>query len=83
MGLSKENALSIILNLLDKGINWQLTISDTLPDYATIYNSDSFPKDSWYISVHNPTVNRLGPGRIIGMNKKTGEIFYDGDDGGE
>ncbi len=81
--LSKENALSAVCEYLSEKFQGELTISNGVPDYASIYNSDTFPIDSWYIYVPDSTVNKLGGGRIIGICKKTGRIFYDGSDGGE
>jgi len=79
--ISKELASELIYNSFKNSKTITLTIIE--PDLTCIYNASNFPKNAWYFHVHDTGILRIGEGRMIGVNKETGEIFYDGSDGGE
>ncbi|MBT6938518.1 MAG: hypothetical protein HN982_13165 [Candidatus Marinimicrobia bacterium] len=79
--ISKDKALDIVGDYLGNQSIYELTI--ITPDLTHIYNSNKLPKNVWYVHVFNTNELKIGGGRMIGINKETNEICYDGGDGGE
>ncbi len=83
--ISRQEALKAALIYLGQQYKGMLKVIDSLPDiYSGIYRAKDL-KDSWVLKVpklsHEPQT--VGRGRIICISKETGQIIYDGSDGGE
>lgn len=79
--ITSGQAFNIAINYLGEQIRGRFEISTSLP--ANIYNRERL-KGSWVVRVPScGLVSTLGAGRIICISRKTGEILYDGSDGGE
>ncbi|MBC8489972.1 MAG: hypothetical protein H8D45_28480 [Bacteroidetes bacterium] len=81
--ITKDKVIEIASEYLGEGFNGELKAHEGLPEYSTIYGANRFPSEAWYIHAHDYTNLHIGSGRMIGINKQTGEIFYDETDGGE
>ena len=78
---TREKAMEIAIKYLGTQHEGSLEIDNTLPTTACIYGVERL-KNSWVINIPSWTPH-VGEGRIICISKKTGEITYDGSDGGE
>ncbi len=77
----REKARIIAVKYLKMQHAESLSIEDTLPKYAHIYTNVPL-KDLWFIPVPGDGTS-IGCGRMICISKETGQIVYDGPDGGE
>jgi hypothetical protein len=81
MMIYREEARKIAIRYLGEQYLGSLAFHDALPDYAHIYTNVPL-EDLWFVPVPSNTY-KVGGGRLVCISRKTGQIVYDGPDGGE
>ncbi|NQV50195.1 MAG: O-acetyl-ADP-ribose deacetylase [Candidatus Marinimicrobia bacterium] len=78
--IGKETALRIVGRYMGQGFNGELSVSE-MPKGTIIYQSSSDPSSVWYVTVWEGP--HIGGSRLLLVDKTSGNIVYDGPDGGE
>jgi hypothetical protein len=75
---TKEEALEIAVKYLGEQYRDKIKVTDTLPRSYNIYMARAGElKSCWIIHVPFP-IQGVGPGRIVCISKKNGNIVFDG-----
>ena len=77
-----EVPVDLAIAAVAKRLVMNLSLDDVPPSSFQPYHFPCDPGECWFVSVP-PVHHALGGSRLIAVSRRTGEIIYDGSDGGE